>query len=127
MSYEKKGIESLNVAILCYKDSNYNSCVNRYYYSFYQDLMNKLTSKGISINEQNLSGGSHEKAFNQFIDKVLRPIKRPKPKVVMNLRTKYGDFKNLRVLADYKPELLSKDDVDEAIRLYNELSKEINI
>ena len=89
--------------------------------------MNKLTSKGISINEQNLSGGSHEKAFNQFIDKVLRPIKRPNPKVVMNLRTKYGDFKNLRVLADYKPELLSKDDVDEAIRLYNELSKEINI
>ena len=81
MSYEKKGIESLEVARLCYEETNYNSCVNRYYYSFYQKLMNKLTSKGISINEEHLSGGSHEKAFNQFIDEVLRPIKRPKQRV----------------------------------------------
>ena len=127
MSYTEKGIESLEVAKLCYEKKYYNSCVNRYYYSFYQELMHKLSKRQITINEEHLSGGSHEKAFNQFISEVFRPINRPNPRKVTDLRTKYGDFKNIRALADYKPELLSKDKVDEAIKLYEELKVQINI
>lgn len=127
MSYTQKCIESLEVAKICYEKEYYNSCVNRYYYSFYQELMHKLSDRQITINEEHLSGGSHEKAFNKFIDEVFRPIKRPKPRNVTDLRTMYGNFKNIRALADYKPELLSKDKVDEAIELYEKLKVQINI
>lgn len=126
MSYMKKSKESLEVAKMCYEKKYYNSCVNRYYYSFYQELMFKLNEKKISIDDKYLSGGSHERAFNQFIDKVFRPIKRPKPREVSNLRSMYGDFKNIRVLADYKEEYISKEVVDEAIKIYEKLNKEIN-
>ena len=127
MSYIDKSKQSLEVAEFCYENKCYDSCVNRYYYSFYQELMDKLSKKGISIDDRNISGGSHERAFNNFIDKVLRPIKRVKPREITKLRTEYGNLKNLRNLADYKPESISKKDVDEAIKMYNNLKKEINI
>jgi uncharacterized protein (UPF0332 family) len=126
MSYVEKGIKSKEVAILCYDKAIYDSCINRYYYSFYQNLMHKLECKDIYIDKK-LSGGSHEKAFNTFIDRILRPIKRPSPREVTTLRTIYGDFKNLRKSADYNSTMITKKEVDRAIRLYNSLNNKINI
>lgn len=126
MSYQEKGIKSKEVAILCYDNAIYDSCVNRYYYSFYQNLMHKLECKDIHIDED-ISGGSHEMAFNTFINNVLRPIKRPTPREVTSLRSIYGDFKNLRKTADYDSTMITKQQVDRAIRLYDCLNNKINI
>ena len=44
MSYELKCIENKEMAMLCYEKKKYNSFVNRYYYSVYQALLDKLKS-----------------------------------------------------------------------------------
>ena len=74
MSYELKCIENKEMAMLCYEKKKYNSFVNRYYYSVYQALLDKLksTDEDLLKDINALEGGSHEKTIYLFIEKIAK-------------------------------------------------------
>lgn len=125
MSYIDKCIKTRETAKICYDKAIYDSCVNRYYYSFYQELMHELSVKKIKIEDEcekdNI--GSHVKAFNAF-KKYLKDVKKFKMKRVTTINGNFIKFKKLREKADYDEEMLSKEEADEAIDTYNVLQKE---
>ncbi|WP_195972636.1 hypothetical protein [Clostridium thermobutyricum] len=125
MSYLDKCIKTKKMAKICYENEIYDSCVNRYYYSFYQELMHKLQEKSIEVDKEDYNSGSHLKTFNCF-KKYLKDAKRVKMRKIIQINGKYIKFKKLREKADYSEDMINKEEADEAISAYNSLQKEIN-
>lgn len=125
MSYLDKCIKTKEMAKICYDNKIYDSCVNRYYYSFYQALMHKLQEKKIKVDQEEGNGGSHLKTFKCF-KKHLRDVKKLKMIRITQINSKYIQFKKLREKADYQEEMINKEEADKAISAYNSLQNEIN-
>ncbi|EHK2442862.1 hypothetical protein QTI77_14605 [Clostridium perfringens] len=123
MSYLDKCIKTKEMARICYDNGIYDSCVNRYYYSFYQELMHKLQEKKIKVEATETNGGSHVKTFNTF-KRYLKDVKRIKMTRITAINSDFIRFKKLREKADYNQEMLSKEEADKAIGTYNSLKKE---
>lgn len=125
MSYSDKCINTKNMAMICYEQKNFDSFINRCYYSFFQKILHILDKDNIKISKED-KYGSHINTFNVF-------IKHMQSKRVINIRdgirvrTDFENFKKLRTLADYNAEILDKDKADEAKKLSEKLENKFKI
>ena len=132
MSYELKCIENKEMAMLCYEKKKYNSFVNRYYYSVYQALLDKLksTDEDLLKDINALEGGSHEKTIYLFIEKIAK-VKTSKKginklKEVSMIRSLFYNMKLARKKADYSEDDISKKEADGVMRNYDNFISYLN-
>lgn len=132
MSYELKCIENKEMAMLCYEKKKYNSFVNRYYYSVYQALLDKLksTDEDLLKDINALEGGSHEKTIYLFIEKIAK-VKTSKKginkvKEVSMIISLFYNMKLARKKADYSEDDISKKEADGVMRNYDNFISYLN-
>ena len=128
MSYELKCIENKEMAMLCYEKKKYNSFVNRYYYSVYQALLDKLksTDEDLLKDINALEGGSHEKTIYLFIEKIAK-VKTSKKGInkVKEVSMILSLFYNMK-LARKKADDISKKEADGVMRNYDNFISYLN-
>lgn len=123
MAYLDKGIENEKMAKLSYDNKCYNSCVNRYYYSFYQVLMKKMNDNNIKV-ERKTGESSHVNTFNSFKG-YIKDVKKYKMRRVGDITSNFLELKKLRKKADYEEEMIEKAEADSVISAYNGLKREL--
>lgn len=124
MAYLDKGIENEKMAKISYENKCYNSCVNRYYYSFFQVLLNAMKKYKLEIGDEQNGEGSHVKTFKCY-KKYIQNVKKIKITRVNQMNGNFIKLKNLRKKADYEELMIEKDEADSAISAYNSLRREI--
>lgn len=125
MSYQEKCIENEKVGRITYNEGYYNASVNRYYYSFFQFLIDRMNSFKIKIDSEELASGSHVSTFISY-KKYLEKNNKVKRSRINQINGKFFKLKNLRAKADYDEEKIEKKEAELAISTYNMLKKEIN-
>lgn len=125
MSYQEKCIENENVGKITYENGYYNASVNRYYYSFFQFLMDRMNCFKIKIDSEEVANGSHVKAFKSYKN-YLQNNNKVKRGRINQLNSNFFKLRNLRAKADYDEEKIEKKEADLAISTYNMLKREIN-
>lgn len=121
MLYKDKGIKSKEAAILCYEKHLYDSCINRYYYSFYQYMLQKLADNKLTINSESLTSGSHINTFNEYLDNIVKKSSDYNRDDETLISSFFYTIKRSRKKADYETEDFSRNEVNFAILAYNQL------
>ncbi|EOT2986919.1 hypothetical protein ACRTAL_002018 [Clostridium perfringens] len=125
MSYNDKCINTNNMATICYKHKNFDSFINRCYYSFFQKVLHILDDEGIKLSNDE-KYGSHINTFNVFLT-LMQRRRKISPRDVIKVRSDFEDFKKLRTLADYNSIILDKKKADEAKNLSKKLRHKLKI
>lgn len=103
MSHQDKYEENEKWADCAYSHKCYNVAVNRYYYSIFQRMLNKLAIVPNSYQRDVGGAGSHNDTAKMFVNKFCPDFKKR-----TKFNTNFQKLKQIRHQADY-----GKDNIDD--------------
>lgn len=126
MTFEEKSKEALEASEILKARKKYNSCINRAYYSAYQNILYKLDNEKIlktveteaknqKVAKDEKKKGSHEYLIDFYLNNIL--FEKEGFKITSEARKNIYDLKTLRHKADYRKNTLTESDINDAIRM----------
>jgi len=117
-------------ASCAYKVSQYDIATNRYYYSIFQKMLNKLYTEGISIDTSE-SEGTHNRTATIFREKILnkkigKPTGKQKTRKIIEFNSNFQSLKKLRYIADYTVNSITEEQVNDVVKSFNVLDEIID-